>query len=37
VDGKVAAETQLRKLLADPQLMQALKDRTVQQGSDGDK
>jgi len=29
MDGKVAAEGQLRKLLADPQLMQALKDRAV--------
>lgn len=32
VDGKAAAEDQLRKLLADPQLMQALKNRTVEQG-----
>jgi len=32
MDGKVAAEDQLRKLLADPQLMQALKNRTVEQG-----
>ena len=32
VDGKVAAEDQLRKLLADPQLMLALKNRTVEQG-----
>ena len=30
VDGKAAAETQLRNLLADPQLMQALKNRTDQ-------
>lgn len=37
VDGKVAAEEQLRKLLADPQLMQALKDRTVEQGGDGEQ
>ncbi|HTE93134.1 MAG TPA: type VI secretion system contractile sheath small subunit, partial [Bradyrhizobium sp.] len=37
VDGKSAAEDQLRKLLADPQLMQALKDRTVEQGGDGEK
>jgi type VI secretion system protein ImpB len=29
VDGKVAAEEQLRKLLADPQLMLALKNRTA--------
>lgn len=35
VDGKAAAEDQLRKLLADPQLMQALKDRTVEQSNDG--
>jgi type VI secretion system protein ImpB len=35
VDGKVAAEEQLRKLLADPQLMLALKNRTVEQGGDG--
>ena len=27
MDGKVAAEDQLKKLLADPQLMQALKER----------
>jgi type VI secretion system protein ImpB len=37
VDGKVAAEEHLRKLLADPQLMQALKDRTVEQGGDGEQ
>ncbi|MGA7994821.1 MAG: type VI secretion system contractile sheath small subunit [Bradyrhizobium sp.] len=37
VDGKAAAEDQLRKLLADPQLMQALKDRTVEQGNDGEQ
>ena len=38
VDGKSAAEDQLRKLLADPQLMQALKDRTVEQsGGDSEK
>ena len=36
VDGKAAAEGQLRKLLADPLLMQALKDRTVE-GGDGEK
>jgi type VI secretion system protein ImpB len=36
VDGKVAAEAQLGKLLADPQLMQALKNRTTQDG-DGEK
>jgi type VI secretion system protein ImpB len=27
MDGKVAAEESLRKLLSDPQLMKALKDR----------
>ncbi len=37
VDGKAAAEDQLRRLLADPQLMQALKDRTVEQTSDGEQ
>jgi type VI secretion system protein ImpB len=37
MDGKVAAEDQLRKLLADPQLMQALKNRTVEQGGDGER
>ena len=37
VDGKVAAEEQLRKLLADPQLMQALKNRTVEQGQEGEQ
>jgi type VI secretion system protein ImpB len=37
VDGKAAAEDQLRKLLADPQLMQALKNRTVEQGGDSEK
>jgi type VI secretion system protein ImpB len=38
VDGKSAAEDQLRKLLADPQLMQALKNRTVEQsGGDSEK
>ena len=37
VDGKAAAEGHLRKLLADPQLMQALKNRTVEQGGDSEK
>jgi type VI secretion system protein ImpB len=37
VDGKAAAEDQLRKLLADPQLMQALKNRAVEQGNDGEQ
>jgi type VI secretion system protein ImpB len=32
VDGKAVAEEQLRKLLADPQLMLAFKNRTVEQG-----
>jgi type VI secretion system protein ImpB len=36
VDGKAAAETQLRNLLADPALMQALKNRT-DQGGDSEK
>jgi type VI secretion system protein ImpB len=29
MDGKVAAEDQLKKLLADPQLMAALKERSA--------
>jgi len=37
VDGKAAAEDQLRKLLADPQLMQALKNRTVEQSNDSEQ
>lgn len=37
VDGKAAAEDQLRKLLADPQLMLALKNRTVAQGGEGEQ
>jgi type VI secretion system protein ImpB len=36
MDGKVAAEDQIKKLLSDPQLMQALKERAAQQ-SDEDK
>jgi type VI secretion system protein ImpB len=37
MDGKVAAEDQLKKLLADPQLMAALKERTAAtQASDPD-
>jgi len=39
MDGKVAAEASLRKLLADPQLMTALKDRASHEpggGDDGD-
>ena len=31
MDGKVAAEDQLKKLLSDPQLMQALRDRAAAQ------
>jgi type VI secretion system protein ImpB len=34
VDGKAVAEEQLRKLLADPQLMLALKNRTAEHGGD---
>jgi type VI secretion system protein ImpB len=34
MDGKVAAEDTLRKLLADPQLMRALKDRSSQEGNE---
>jgi type VI secretion system protein ImpB len=37
VDGKSAAEDQLRKLLADPQLMLALKNRTVGPGNEDEK
>ena len=37
VDGKAGAEDQLRKLLADPQLMQALKNRTVEQGGSSEQ
>jgi type VI secretion system protein ImpB len=33
MDGKVAAEAQLRKLLSDPQLMEAVKHRSSAQGS----
>src|ERR1700751_2733680 len=36
MDGKVAAEETLRKLLADPQLMQALKNRSSQGVGNGD-
>lgn len=36
MDGKVAAEASLRKLLADPQLMIALKNRTSNTGSAGE-
>ena len=34
MDGKVAAEDQLKKLLADPQLMAALKERAAQRKRD---
>ncbi len=36
MDGKVAAEGQLRKLLSDPQLMVALKKRIVEKGGEGE-
>jgi len=36
MDGKVAAEDSLRKLLSDPQLMAALKDRTPKTDSEGE-
>jgi type VI secretion system protein ImpB len=36
MDGKVAAEASLRKLLADPQLMAALKDRASHEPGDSD-
>jgi type VI secretion system protein ImpB len=36
MDGKVAAEASLRKLLADPQLMTALKDRASHEPGGGD-
>jgi type VI secretion system protein ImpB len=35
MDGKVAAEDTLRKLLADPQLMAALKSRASETGNEG--
>jgi type VI secretion system protein ImpB len=34
MDGKVAAEDQLKKLLADPQLMAALRDRAKREGGE---
>jgi type VI secretion system protein ImpB len=41
MDGKVAAEDQIKKLLADPQLMAALQERAAQKGdaaeTEGDK
>jgi hypothetical protein len=36
MDGKVAAEDQIKKLLADPQLMAALKERAAQKGDGGE-
>jgi type VI secretion system protein ImpB len=36
MDGKVAAEDALRKLLADPQLMEALKNRASETGNEGE-
>lgn len=36
MDGKVAAEDVLRKLLADPQLMAALKNRAVETGGESE-
>jgi type VI secretion system protein ImpB len=36
MDGKVAAEDQLKKLLSDPQLMAALKERTASQPTEPD-
>ncbi|MBR1155214.1 type VI secretion system contractile sheath small subunit [Bradyrhizobium sp. JYMT SZCCT0428] len=36
MDGKVAAEAQLRKLLSDPQLMAAVKNRASEQGGEGE-
>lgn len=36
MDGKVAAEDQLKKLLADPQLMAALRERATSQSSEPD-
>jgi type VI secretion system protein ImpB len=34
MDGKVAAEDQLKKLLADPQLMAALRERATSQSTE---
>ena len=36
MDGKVAAEDQIKKLLADPQLMEALRDRVAEQDKAAD-
>jgi type VI secretion system protein ImpB len=37
MDGKVHAEAHLRKLLADPQLMLALKNRAIDPADEGEK
>ena len=37
MDGKVAAEDQLKKLLADPQLMAALRDRAARDEPEAEK
>ena len=37
MDGKVAAEETLRKLLADPQLMIALKNRAAESGNESER
>ena len=36
MDGKVAAESQIKKLLSDPDLMSALKERTAKREGDAD-
>jgi type VI secretion system protein ImpB len=36
MDGKIAAENTLRKLLADPQLMAAIKDRATEPSGEND-
>jgi type VI secretion system protein ImpB len=36
MDGKVAAEDQLKKLLSDPQLMTALRDRVAEKADESD-
>jgi type VI secretion system protein ImpB len=37
MDGKMAASDQIKALLADPQLMTALKDRLGETSADGNK
>jgi type VI secretion system protein ImpB len=37
MDGKAAAEDQIKKLLADPTLMEALKERATTSGEQGDQ